>query len=110
MRFTKKGDIYRIVRLTGSQDNILGVSFGATDQIKVVEWPIKPGEKIITSKEEVLNQVISGLQSVNESLGTNYTLSTIYFLSSDRASNSVYKLLICNLIRHYHNGNEFKKI
>jgi hypothetical protein len=110
MRFTKKGNIYRITRLTGSQDNILGVSFGEDNKMEILEWPIEEGEKIRTSKKEVLEQIISGLESVNQSLGTNYKLSKIYFLPSDRASNSVYNLLICKLIRHYHSGNEFKEV
>ena len=110
MRFTKKGNIYRIIRLTGSQDNILGVSFGEDNKMEIVEWPIEEGEKIRTSKKEVLEQIISCLESVNQSLGTNYKLSKIYFLPSDRASNSVYTLLIFNLIRHYHDGKEFKEI
>jgi len=110
MRFTKKGNIYRIIRLTGSQDNILGVSFGEDNKMEILEWPIEEGEKIRTSKKEVLEQIISGLESVNQSLGTNYKLSKIYFLPSDRASNSVYNLLIYKLIRHYHSGNEFKEV
>jgi hypothetical protein len=110
MRFTKKGNIYRIIWLTGSQDNILGVSFGEDNKMEILEWPIEEGEKIRTSKKEVLEQIISGLESVNQSLGTNYKLSKIYFLPSDKASNSLYNLLICKLIRHYHSGNEFKEV
>jgi hypothetical protein len=110
MRFTKKGNIYRIIRLPGSQDNILGVSFGEDNKMEILELPIEEGEKIRTSKKEVLEQIISGLESFNQSLGTNYKLSKIDFLPSDRASNSVYNLLICKLIRHYHSGNEFKEV
>ena len=102
MRFTKKKYIYRIIRLTGSQDNILGVSFGEDNKMEILEWPIEEGEKIRSSKKEVLEQIISGLESVNQSLGTNYKLSKIYFLPSDRASNSVYKLLICTIHFVYH--------
>jgi hypothetical protein len=110
MWFTKKNDIYRVIRLSGSQDNILGVSFGEENKMEIIEWPIEENEIIRTSKEEVLKQVISGLESVNKALGTNYKLSKIYFLPSDRASNSVYKLLISKLIRHYHSGNEFEEL
>lgn len=79
MRFTRKDNMYRIIRLTGSQDNISDVSFDEDNknniEIEVIEWPIQEGEKIRTSKKEVLNQVLSGLESVNESLGTTYKLS-----------------------------------
>ena len=41
MRFIKKG-------------NILGVYFGEDNKMKILEWPIEEGEKIWTSKKEVL--------------------------------------------------------
>lgn len=108
MRFTKRDNIYIVVRITGLQDNILGVSFGENNKMEIVEWQIKEGEKILSSKEEVLEQIISGLELVNQSLGTDYKLSKIYFLPSDSAARSVYTLLICRLIKHYHSGNEFE--
>ena len=87
MRFTKKDGIYRIIRITSGQDNILGVSFDESNsnKIEILQWPVEKGYKIQTSKEEVLEQVLSGLESVNKSLDTNYKLSKIYFLPSDRA-------------------------
>lgn len=110
MKFTKKNNIYRIVRCTGTQNNILGVSFGSENEMKLIKWPLAANEVIRTSEEDVLKQINSGLKSINRSLGTNYKLSKIYFLPSDRASDSVYELLICKLIRHYHSGKEFKEI
>lgn len=112
MQFSKKNEVYRIILLSGAQNNILGVSFGEfnSDKIEVIEWAVGENCKVKTSKEEVLEQVLSGLESVNKSMDTNYKLSKIYFSPSDKASNSVYKLLICKLIRHYHAGKEFKEI
>lgn len=112
MKFTKKNNIYRIIRITGRQDNILGICFSETNNnpIEVVAWDVKDGAKIQTSEDQVLKQVLSGLKEVNKSLGTNYQLSKIYFVPSDSASDSVYKLLIALLIRRYHNGNEFKEV
>ena len=116
MRFLKTDNIYKIIRITGSQDNILGVAFDdknkSDNNIEVIEWdfPNIDKRRIRTAKGEVLEQVLFGLESVNQSLGTNYKLSKIYFSPFDRASNSVYNLLICKLIRHYHSGNEFKEV
>jgi hypothetical protein len=116
MGFFKKDNIYRITRITGSQDNILGAAFddkGRSDNnIEVIEWdfPNIDKSRIRTSKEEILEQVVSGLESANQSLGTNYKLSKIYFSPFDSGANSVYNLLICKLIRHYHSGNEFKEV
>ena len=111
MRFSKTNNIYKIIRITGSQDNILGISFGE-DNIEVIEWNFNNIDKsrIQTSKEEVLEQVLSGLESVNQSLGTNYKLSKIYFSPFDISTNRIYSGLIAALIRHYHSGNEFKEV
>ena len=111
MRFSKTNNIYKIIRITGSQDNILGISFGE-DDIEVIEWNFNNIDKsrIQTSKEEVLEQVLSGLESVNQSLGTNYKLSKIYFSPFDISTNRIYSGLIAVLIRHYHSGNEFKEV
>ena len=111
MRFSKTNNIYKIIRITGSQDNILGISFGE-DNIEVIEWNFNNIDKsrIRTSKEGVLEQVLSGLKSVNQSLGTNYKLSKIYFSPFDISTNQIYSGLIAALIRHYHSGNEFKEV
>ncbi len=111
MRFSKTNNIYKIIRITGSQDNILGISFGE-DDIEVIEWNFNNIDKsrIQTSKEEVLEQVLSGLESVNQSLGTNYKLSKIYFSPFDISTNRIYSGLIAALIRHYHSGNKFKEV
>ena len=116
MRFSKTGNIYKIIRITGSQDNILGISFVETNSseadLEVIEWdfPNIDKSRIRTSKEEVLEQVLSGLESVNKSLGTNYKLSKIYFSPFDISTNRIYSGLIAALIRHYHSGNEFKEV
>lgn len=101
MRFSKTNKIYKVIRITGSQDNI-----------EVIEWEFPKLDKsqIQTSKKEVLKQVIFGLASVNTSLGTNYKLSKIYFSPFDMSTNNIYSGLIAVLIRHYHSGNEFKEV
>ena len=122
MQFSKEGKIYKVIRITGSQDNYLGISF-AEEEIsdpEVIELkmgPIvqkKPFYKVITrpiltTKDEVKQQVLDGLDSINKSLGTNYQLSHIYFVPSDSCRDQVYTLLTERLIRHYHEGKEFKE-
>ena len=42
MGFTKKDNIYKITRVTGNRDNILGISFdnrnSTENNIEVIEW------------------------------------------------------------------------
>ena len=111
MRFSKPTNIYEIIRTTGSQDNILSISFNK-DYIEVVKWNLNNIDKsrIRTSKEKVLEQVLSGLESVNQSIGTNYKLYKIYFSPFDISTNRIYSGLIAALIRHYHSRNEFKEV
>jgi ribosomal protein L18E len=92
MGFTKKDNIYKITRMTGNRENILGVSFAnkhsIENKIEVIEWNFSniDNSKIRTSKKEVLNQGLSGLNSINQALETNYTLSKIYYVPSEDGS------------------------
>lgn len=114
MRFSKTNNIYKVIRITGGQDNILGISFAEQNNIEnnieVIEWRFGKNEKVQTSKEEVLSQTLSGLKKVNESLGTNYKLSQIYFSPFDIPANQIYSALIAVLIRHYHSGGKFEDV
>lgn len=105
-----KESIYIVTRITGNQDNILGICFSKNDstEIEVIQWDRGTAEKIQTSTKVVLKQVLAGLESVNQALGTDYRLSKIYYLPSESATGFVYTLLISLIIRHYHNGEEFE--
>ena len=114
MGFTKKDNIYKITRMTGNNDSFLGISFAENSEQnpEVIEVQIRNPKKKKNqpSKNEVLKQVLAGLKSVNQSLGTNYKLSQIYYLPSSDGPNSIYQSLIRTLIIHYHSGNKFKEV
>ncbi len=116
MGFSKSNNIYKVIQMTGNRDNILGISFAeknsSEDSIEVVEWnfPNSDRSRIRTSKEEVLKQVLSGLNLMNESLGIDYQLSKIYYVPSEDGSNLMYQSLTQRLLFHYHSGNEFKEV
>ena len=117
MQFLKEGEIYKVIRITGSQNNFLGISFSENENsdLQIIELEVKPIEitkpvlkiinpPLLTTKEEIEQQVLAGLDSINESVGTNYRFSHIYFVPSDSCEDEVYQLLIVILIRHYHTG------
>ena len=114
MGFTKKDNIYKITRMTGNHDSFLGISFAENieQNPEIIEVQIRNPKKnnIQPSKEEVLKQVLDGLKFVNQSLGTNYKLSQIYYVPSSDGPVTIYQSLIHRLIIHYHNGNEFKEV
>lgn len=70
--------------------------------------PSFTNKKILNSKEQILGQMISGLNSIHRSLKTNYQLLKIYYLAAEYRSDLIYQSLIRRLIKDYHNGNEFK--
>ena len=116
MGFFKNKNIYSVTRMTGNRNNILGVSFAdevnSENTIEGIEWDF-PNIKenfIQTSKKEVLQQVVSGFKSINELLQTDYKLAKIYYVPSEDGSDLMYQTLIRRLIRHFHNGNEFKDV
>ena len=100
--------------MTGNHDSFLSISFAENIQQnpEVIEVHIRNPKKKKNqpSKDEVLKQVIAGLKSVNQSLGTNYKLSQIYYVPSSDGPSSMYQSLIRTLIIHYHTGNEFKEV
>ena len=83
MGFTKKNNIYKITRMKGNHDSFLGVSFAKnTEQnLEVIEVQIRNSKKKKNqpSKDEILKQVLTGLESVNQSLGTSYKLLQISY-------------------------------
>jgi len=118
MQYLKNNDIYKVIRITGAQDNILGISFGENDveidntDIEIVEWKFDniKSDIVYTSKEEVLKQVLFGLKSINIALKTNYKLSKIYFCPFDKPHYKIYSSLVRKLILHYHYGRKFKEV
>ena len=114
MGFTKKDNIYKITRMTGNHDSFLGISFAENieqnPEIIEVQSRNPKKNKNQPSKDEVLKQVLAGLKSVNQSLGTNYKLSQIYYVPSSDGPSSIYQSLIRTLIIHYHSGNDFKEV
>ena len=115
MKFSKIENIYRVIRESNIESNILCVCFDEnktnenTIQIIDLKFPNIKDTKIRTSHTELLDQVLNGLDSVNESFQTNYKLSKIYYVPSEDGSRFRYRNLTHALIRHYHEGKEFKK-
>lgn len=117
MGFTKEGNIYKITRMTGNEDYFLGISFSEKieqgpniPEIIEVQIPYPKKKKNQPSKDQVLKEIIAGLRLVNESLGTNYQLSHVYYVASSDGPVSLYQSLIRRLITHYHRGQDFKEL
>ncbi|MDQ1834241.1 hypothetical protein [Massilia scottii] len=100
MQFIRSGDAYQVARVTGPQHNLLGISLGdGTDAVDVVALPIRAGEHARVDRNDVLAQVMAGLQTANHALDKRYAIARILFVPSDTPSSSVYAMLTVELIR-----------
>ena len=116
MGFSKKDNIYIITRMTGNEDNFLGISFAKNieQNLEVIEIQNSRAKKYNKPipKDELLKQVLNGLEVANQQLGTNYKLSHIYYDEYSDGPISWYTSLARQLIfrYHYHSGEEFKEV
>ena len=74
--------------MTGNCDNFLATSFAKNENtehnLEVIEVQITNTKKDPSFKDEVLKQVLTGLESINQALRTYYKLSfIIYHLQID---------------------------
>ncbi|QBG97582.1 hypothetical protein [Xanthomonas oryzae] len=100
MQFVKDGDIYKVARITGVQDNILGVTFAdQATEVELVALQIDESKKIRTKPDDLLAQVSEGLAEVNAELGKIYFLSKVFYAPNESSENFVYKMLIKELVR-----------
>ncbi len=112
MQFTYDGEIYKVFRITGPSHNLLGISFGNTGTVTAKIEPLRiNGDKNESIHESnVQEQVLSGINEINDELGTDYKVKRIQFISSDTPSKNIYKELSKELVRQIERKGEFKLI
>jgi len=111
MQYIFDKGVYKIVRITGPQHNLLGIRLTDSECVKnVVSLPIKDNDQPKVDKLNVLSQVESGLNKINKELNKNYHISEIQFISSDTMSSSVYSLLIQELIKRIDSQGKFIEV
>ena len=119
MGFRKKDNIYIITHMTGNRDNFLGISFAENiegnpeieqnpEVIEIQNSRAKKYNKPIP-KDELLKQVLNGLEVANQYLGTNYKLSHIYYDEYSDGPIFKYPGLARELIFRYHSGDKFNE-
>lgn len=106
MQFVKSGEIYKVARITGVQDNFLGIVLADHDvEIELVAFPIPDNAPVKAGPEEVLMQITEGLSEVNLELGKEYRLAKVFYSPQENPNHAVYKLLISELIRRIDTDN-----
>ncbi|MCB0486029.1 MAG: hypothetical protein KDC47_07535 [Flavobacteriaceae bacterium] len=114
MQFYFDGEFYKAIKVTGPAHNLLGISICSSNNGDQSIEHASLGSEVETIKNmtfhEVKEQVIDGLQEINNSLGTSYIIDKIQFLQSDSTSETIYKELTIAIIKRLFEGGEFKNI
>jgi hypothetical protein len=99
MQFTRDGDWYQVVRITGPAHNLLGLTFGEPrgSQPAVERLSVSNGTPTIEA-DDVQRQVLEGVCEANAQLGTGYQVTAIRFVTTDTPSSSTYRSLAKSLV------------
>jgi hypothetical protein len=108
MQYVFDGQFYKVVKVTGPRHNLLGLSFGECAEPAVIALGDDKSHAIVA--EEVLQQVISGVDDMNAKLGTTYLVKQIQFVLSDTPSNSIYRELAQSIVKRLHEAGEFTRV
>lgn len=99
------GEFYKIIRITGSQDNFLGLCLSDVEHdIEVLALPIKNGDSMKINAGSILAQVKNGIISASKELGKMYFVSKIQFIPSDSPSDTIYEYLTIELLKKIDQG------
>jgi len=111
MQYVFDGELYKIIKITGPQHNMLALGFGESlAAIEVKDLKKSKDNVINIFPLQVRNQVLRGLNEINEELGTNYKVVKIQFVSSDSPSETIYVELSKEIVKRLNAGEKFTRI
>ena len=102
MQFIDNKPIYKIIRVTGPQHNMLVVRLSdkKLDSLPAIE-DLESNDKCVGKliAEEVRQQVMQGVEQASLELGRSYFVEKIQYLSTDSLPVSIYKDLAVEIVR-----------
>ncbi|WEJ99464.1 MAG: hypothetical protein P0Y59_21535 [Candidatus Sphingomonas phytovorans] len=108
MQFSRDGDWYQVIRITGPAHNLLGLKLGEPADAKpVVERMSISNEAPLIEAEDVRTQVLDGILDANAQLGTDYHVAAIRFVTTDTPSPNIYRSLAKIIIEQLAQENTF---
>jgi hypothetical protein len=106
MQYIYDSDTYKVARISGPTHNLLGLAFGDCENCPLEVVPLKKKDDDDgIDADDVREQVLSGIQEINEELGVNYKVRKIQFVPSDTSSRTVYKELTKEIVRKIEEGD-----
>ena len=108
MRYSIKGNSFRVMRITGPAHNLLGLSFSqGTPGAVVVEKLASSPERTI-DEDQLREAVLSGVDAANASHETNYHVSRIQYVPTDTPDLGIYSLLARRIIERLATGVNYE--
>lgn len=99
MQFIDSAPLYRIVRITGPQHNMLGLQLSDTPISGPPAVEVLDGGGLGLEADDVAAAVWQGVALAARQFGRTYPIDKIQFVSSDSAPASIYRELALELIR-----------
>ena len=101
MQFSKDGEWYQVVRITGPAHNLLALKFGEPGtSVLIVDRLSISNEAATIDGDDVQLQILEGVAEANTQLGTSYVATAIRFVTTDTASPDVYRFLARTIVEH----------
>ena len=94
MQFSRDGDWYQVIRITGPSHNLLALKLGEPGSpVPIVERLSVSNEAPTIDADDVQRQVLEGVREANAQLGADYQVASIRFVTTDTPSPSIYRSL-----------------
>ena len=99
MRFTRNGDLIRVVHITGPTHNLLGLQLATEPLTRKIEELDLSGARQLAAAD-VEREVCAGVEDANAALGTRFAVGRIQFVPSDSGPASFYRELARAIVQH----------
>jgi hypothetical protein len=112
MLFSRNGNFFRVVRITGPAHNLLGMAFsyGGEPAPHVRNIDTARDKLVKLAAEDVIANVLAGVDYANAELGLRLQVSAIEYVASDTPPADIYRVLAYELIRRFRDCEELKKL
>lgn len=105
MQFSRDGEWYQVVRITGPAHNLLALKFGEPHASGLVFDRMSISNEAPTiDDDDVQRQVLEGVAEANAHLGTSHEIAAIRFVTTDTPSPDVYCSLAKTIVEQMAEG------
>lgn len=108
MQFSKDGEWYQAITITGPTHNLLALKLDeSTSQEPLVERLSVSNEAPLIDADDVQKQVLAGVADANAQLGTQYGVAALRFVTTDTPSPIIYRSLAKVIVEQLAQGGTF---